>query len=208
MPIKPTVHIDPDDMVRYLLYQQFYYGDDKIYNRTKDLYEYIPGAEKAIDNFYNLIIKPIKYLDTGQITEYLEYFHQFVYPIHIQKIKEKYNKNREILGKGMNQSVILTIIVGESLLELHQHCFDAAIANFIKSLIINIKDSDPRKKKEYKKKIQSKLRTLYTRGDPEVGMIYSLSFLQFLAEKVESSLVYQKTLELLEDYYLKLAKKF
>ena len=59
MPIKPTVKIDPDDMVRYLLYQQFYYGEDNIYGRTKDIFEHIEGAGMAIEKFYSLITKPI-----------------------------------------------------------------------------------------------------------------------------------------------------
>ena len=50
----PTVNIDPDDYARYLLYQQFYYGDDLIFNRSKSLNEHIPVSGEAI----NKIIVP------------------------------------------------------------------------------------------------------------------------------------------------------
>ena len=51
MSINPTVKIALDDVVRYLLYQQFYYRGDRIYGRTKDQFEYIKTSGKAIEEF-------------------------------------------------------------------------------------------------------------------------------------------------------------
>ena len=74
MSIKPTVKIDPDDVVRYLLYQQFYYGEDRIYGRTKKRFEQIDGAGEAIENFYILITQQINLIDEGHPEDYLDYF--------------------------------------------------------------------------------------------------------------------------------------
>ena len=112
MSIKPTVKIDPDDVVRYLLYQQFYYGEDRIYGRTKDRSEYIEGAEKAIEGFYSLITKHLNLIDEGQILQYLEFFNENIHSIPIDKILSKYNESKDTMGSDLERGIILTVIIG------------------------------------------------------------------------------------------------
>ncbi len=199
MSIKPTVEIDPDDVVRYLLYQQFYYGEDRIYGRTKNQFEYIEGAGEVIESFYLLITKPLNLIDEGYPDQYLKFFNEDIHIIPIKDIMDKYRDYEKTLGSDMNRQMILTVIVGESLTKIHTTCFKSTINQLIefifekKSLNLN----DPNQKAEIKKKIES----LYGKSNPFIGMLYSLSFMKFIAEKVGDHKIIVKSSKLLEKYY-------
>ena len=122
MSIEP-IKIDPDDIARYLLYHQFYYGGDRIYGRTKDRSEYIEDAGNAIEDFYSLITKPINLIDEGHIEQYLEFFNENVNNIPIEAIMDKYKEKIDILGQDMNRKMTLTVIIGESLIVIHKKSY-------------------------------------------------------------------------------------
>ena len=199
MSIKPTVRIDPDDVVRYLLYQQFYYGEDRIYGRTKDQFEYIEGAGEVIEAFYLLITKPLNLIDKGNPEQYLKFFNENVHIIPIESIMDKYRDYENTLGSQMNRKMVLTVIIGESLTKIHTTCFESTINQLIEFVIdkkpLNTKNPD--QKTEIKKKVES----LYGRSNPFIGMIYSLSFMEFIAEKVGYKNIAEKCRELLKKYY-------
>ena len=195
MSIEP-IKIDPDDIVRYLLYQQFYYGEDRIYGRTKDRSEHIEGAGKAIDDFHSLIIKRIKLIEEGHIERYLEYFNEKIHRIQINAIMDKYKEYVAILGPDMNRQMTLNVIIGESLIEIHKKCFDIAINELIE-FIIEKRSLKLEKKKEIKKSIKS----LYGQSNPDIGIIYSLSFMKFMGKKVGYQEIVAKCEQLLKKYY-------
>ena len=195
MSIEP-IKIDPDDIARYLLYQQFYYGEDRIYGRTKDRSEYIEGAGKAIEDFYSLIVKSIKLIEDGHIERYLEFFNKNVHKIPIETIMDKYKENKDILGPEMNRRMTLNVIIGESLLEIHRICFDENILKLIE-FILEKRALKSKKRKDIKKKIKS----LYGQSNPDIGMIYSLSFMEFMGKKVGYKDIVVKCEELLKKYF-------
>jgi hypothetical protein len=196
MPIKPTVKIDPDDMVRYLLYQQFYYGGDDIYGRTKHIYEHIEGAGNAIENFYSLITRAIELVDMGQPDQYLEFFNEKICPIPKRAIMDKFEDYKNNLGSDMSRGITLTVIVGESLMEIHDKCFNATIVKLIE-FIMKKRSLEVDQKAE----IERKITALYGKSNGLIGMIYSLSFMEFIAKKVQNQNIVNKCGNLLEKYY-------
>ena len=68
MTVQPTIKIDPDDMVRYLLYQQFYYGDDNIYGRTKDKFEHIEREDLRIWSVREYLSSLGKFFEISKIS--------------------------------------------------------------------------------------------------------------------------------------------
>ncbi|KKM83192.1 hypothetical protein LCGC14_1311950 [marine sediment metagenome] len=196
MHIKPTVKIDPDDMVRYLLYQQFYYGEDNIYGRTKDLYEHIEGAGNAIEAFYSLITKPIDLIDMGQVDKYLEFFNEKIFQIPKETILEKFKEYKDNLGTDMSRGIILTVIVGESLMEVHDKCFNATIVQLIEFIMKNRS-----LEADQKAEIEGKIKVLYGKSNTFIGMIYSLSFMEFIGNKIQNQNIVNNCRSLLEKYY-------
>lgn len=196
MHIKPTVKIDPDDMVRYLLYQQFYYGEDNIYGRTKDIYEHIEGAGNTIEAFYALLTKPIDLIDMGQVDKYLEFFNEIIFPIPKEEIMDKFKDYKENLGSDMSRGIILTVIVGESLMEVHDKCFTATIDQLIDFIMKNRS-----LEAEQKAEIERRIKVLYGKSNLFIGMIYSLSFMEFIGKKVQNQNIVNKCRNLLEKYY-------
>ena len=196
MQIKPTVKIDPDDMVRYMLYQQFYYGDDNIYGRTKEIFEHIEGVGNAIEAFYSLITKPIDLIDMGQIDVYLDFFNEDIYQIPKEAILDKFRDYKDNLGPDINRGIILTVIVGESLMEIHDKCFNATIIQLIEFIMIN-----KALEIEQKAEIERKIKVLYGKSNVFIGMIYSLSFMEFIGNKVQNQKILKKCRNLLEKYY-------
>jgi len=196
MQIKPTVKIDPDDMVRYMLYQQFYYGDDNIYGRTKEIFEHIEGAGNTIEAFYSLITNPIDLIDMGQADIYLDFFNEDIHQIPKEAILEKFEDYKDNLGTDISRGIILTVIVGESLMEVHDKCFNATIIQLIEFIMINRSLEI-----EQKAEIERRIKVLYGKSNIFIGMIYSLSFMEFIANKVQNQKIVIKCRNLLEKYY-------
>ncbi|MFX1373906.1 MAG: hypothetical protein ACFFCE_18820, partial [Promethearchaeota archaeon] len=195
MNIKPTVKIDPDDMVRYLLYQQFYYGDDRIYGRTKDRSEHIKGAGKAIELFYSLISKMINLIDEGQIRQYLEFFNESIHKIPIDSILNKYREYKDAIGSELDRKIVLNVIIGDCLTEIQTKSFNTTIAHII-DFIMKMRSLKPEQESEVRRKIES----LYGKSDPNIGMIYSLSFMEFISKKIHNNYIEKKCEKLLKKY--------
>ncbi len=196
MSFKPTVKIEPDDIVRYLLYQQFYYGEDRIYGRTKDRFEYIEGAGRAIEDFYSLITQPINLIDEGHPDQFLEFFNENVHKIPIKAIMDKFRDYKNELGSNMNRQMILTVIFGDCLTEIHKECFEAKIIQLIE-FIMEKRSLESEQKAEIKKKIES----LYGKSNPDIGMIYNLSFMVFIGKKIRYQNIVVKCEDLLKKYF-------
>ncbi len=196
MPIKPTVKIDPNDIVRYLLYQQFYYGEDRIYGRTKDRSEYIDGAGKAIETFYLLITKHLNMIDEGYPHQYLEFFNKSVHKIPTEAIMNKYRDYKDNLGLDMSRQMTLTVIIGECLSKIQKTSFEASIIKLIE-FVIEKRSLKPEQGTDIKEKIKS----LYGISNPNIGMIYSLSFMKFIAKTIHHKDIEEKCNQLLNKYY-------
>jgi hypothetical protein len=193
MTLQPMVKIDPDDMVRYLLYQQFYYGDDKIYGRTKDRFEHIEGVGDTIEDFYTLMMNHINFIDLGQPEKYLKFFNDNIHQIPVNEILYKYEEYKSSLGSDMSRGITLTVLVGEGLMEIHDKCFE--------STIDNLKEFIQEKKGLALDDIDTMIKTLYGKSSPDIGMIYSLSFMEFVANKVQNQKIELKCQELMSKYF-------
>ena len=185
----PTSEIEPKEIIRYLVCQQFYYGDDKIFGRTKDLFAFI-----------NLISKFIHFIDTEEYRKFLDTFNSEIHPIPIESLYSKFLKNLEELGEFRNQVLIINEILGKSLAIIHKTCFDEVVVelySYIRAKNHLNSSSKPISEDEF----QNKLKYFYSRGDSNIGLIYSLSFLRFLAQKINNTEVITRTEESLTKYY-------
>jgi hypothetical protein len=200
MTTNPTGDIEPKEIIRYLVCQQFYYGDDKIYGRTKDLFEYIPKSGQVIDDFINLLLKLLQFIDKEKYQKFLDNFNTEIHPIPTDSLYIEFVKNLGEMGEFKNQILIITNILGKPLTHIHTTCFDEAVAelylhNESKNLLNlgSIKIS--------KEEFQKKLYYFYSRGDKNIGVIYSLSFLRFLAKKINNTEVINRTEKFLIKHY-------
>ena len=202
MPIKPTVKIDPDDIIRYLLYQQFYYGEDLIYGRTKDRSEHVNDSGKAIESFYSLINKNSHFIEEGRPRKYLEYFNSNIHEIPIDAILLKYQEYKQTMEGDMERHMALTIVVGDCLTEIHLKCFEASIDQLI-DYIMEKQAIIP----EYRPELTEKIKLLYGQSNPNIGMVYGLSFMKFIGQKMEFKYIVQRCQELLKKYYSSISEE-
>lgn len=193
---RPTVEIEPGDIVRYLIYQQFYYGEDRIHGRTKDRSEYIEGAGNAIEAFYDLITTPISLIDEGKIEQYLDFFNKDIHKILVMDILERYKEFKETLGDETNREVVLTVVVGQGLEAVQTACFKNSIEE-LNEYMIKKKTLNSNQRDEIKKVIIS----LYGRSNPNIGMIYSLGFMKFISKKIKEKNIEAKCNQLLNKHY-------
>jgi len=180
--------------------QQFYYGDDKIFGRTKDLFEYVPQSGQVIEAFINLILNFIHFIETEEYRKFLDTFNSEIHPIPIESLYSKFLKNLEELGEFRNQVLIISEILGKSLAIIHKTCFDEVVVELY-SYIRTKKHLNSSSKPISEEDFQNKLKYLYARGDSNIGLIYSLSFLRFLAQKINNTEVITRTEESLIKYY-------
>ena len=196
MPVEPPIEFDPEDIIRYLIYQQFYYGGDRIYGRTKDRSEEIEGAGNAIEEFYSIITERENLIDDGNHFEYLKWFNKTIHPIPIDDIMEKYLDYRDTLDDGFIRELIMTVIVGESLTEIQRVSFETSIANMTDNIM-----KERSLKSERRGELEDKITVLYGSGSPEIGMIYGLSFMKFIGNTVKNDNIVRECGELLEKYF-------
>ena len=192
----PTVKIDPDDVARYLLYQQFYYGGDHIYGRTKDRSEAIDGAGEAIEKFYLLITKKVNLIDEGHILRYLEYFNENLHEVPIDAIMNKFNEAQKDLGPDLHRNIAHTIIVGDCLTEIQDKSFRKSIHDLIDFIL-----KKRSLKSDQREEIYKKIKFLYGSSSPNIGMIYGLSFMKFISMKVGNKKIENECHQLLDKYF-------
>ena len=202
MPIKPTVKIDPDDIIRYLLYQQFYYGEDLIYGRTKDRSEHVNGSGEAIESFYSLINRHSHFIEEGLPRKYLEYFNSNIHEIPIDAILLKYQEYKQTMEGGMERHIALTVIVGDCLTEINSKCFETSIDQLI-DYIMEKRAIIP----EDRTKLTEKISLLYGQSNPNIGMIYGLSFMKFIGQKMGFKSIAERCQQLLKKYYSSISEE-
>lgn len=192
----PTVKIDPDDVARYLLYQQFYYGGDRIYGRTKDRSETIDGAGEAIEKFYSLITHKLNLIDEEHILQYLEYFNENLHEVPIDAIMNKFNDTQKDIGPDLHRNITHTIIVGDCLTEIQDKSFRKCINDLIDFIM-----KKRSLKSEQREEINKKIKLLYGSSSPNISMIYGLSFMKFISMKVGNKKIEKECDQLLDKYF-------
>ena len=120
--------------------------------------------------------------------------------IPIESLYNKFLKNLEELGEFSNQVLIISEILGKSLAIIHKTCFDEVVVELY-SYIRTKNHLNSSLKPISEEEFQNKLKYFYARGDSNIGLIYSLSFLRFLAQKIKNTEVITRTEESLTKYY-------
>ncbi|MHA1728561.1 MAG: hypothetical protein ACTSWY_07495 [Promethearchaeota archaeon] len=197
-------------LIKFLLFQQFYYGNDMIYGRTKEINVYIEGSGAVIEKFYGILISNIELIRSNHHKEYLEWFNREVLSIEVDKIYDKFMKNYEILDKAQrNPQIISSILIGGLLMAIKTDCFNETL-NEIKIILIENhtklnKKIDPSKRidvsEEFINLKMERLKKLFSLNNGKIGISYNLAFLKALSYRFDLGLkVYKKTKQILRKY--------
>jgi hypothetical protein len=203
------------ELIRFLLDQQFYYGNDFIIGRNKDISCFIEGSGATIERFYGNLIENIEDIRSGQYNEYLEKFYITVYPIDTKFIFDKINVKFNLLEREqLTPEIIASILIGELLMYIKKICFEDALIE-LKVILIeliqkhNKNQIDPENRieltEEYIESKMKRLKKLFSLNNGEIGMIYNLAFLQSIALKVDLE-VYKNTKIALKTYMEKVGE--
>ena len=130
------------------------------------------------------------------ILPYLNLFNQEIHKIPIEEIGNKYEEYKESMGPELERGIILTVVVGDALSEIQKRSFKTSI-NQIIDYIIEHKILNTIRRGKIKEKIKS----LYGSANPNIGMIYGLSFMKFISQKVQNKNIEEICEHLLFKYY-------
>ena len=197
------------EVIKYLLFQQFYYGNDQIFGRTREIHETIPGCGAVIEKLYDVLVKNIQLIRERKFREYLEIFAEAVYPINTEVILAKIAEElANVTQVQQTPQIVTTVCISELLMSIRKRCFEEAtneiriiliekITKFNKSVISNkrIQISE-----DFIESKMNNLKQLFSLNDSSIGMIYNLSFLKTIAFKFSDKRVHKHTSRLLQSY--------
>ena len=194
------------DIVKFLLYQQFYYGNDIIYGRTREISESINGSGKVIEKFLEILISNLHLIRKKKYIEYLELFSLNFFNINVNKIYQSFLEELNNIGTNIDFNLIISIFIGKLLQHLREQCFNEILSE-IRIILIEKLARLKTRSSELKSKLEEvveakleKLHNLFALNSPEISLIYNLAFLKFLAFKLEEFKVYKTTIKLLNKY--------
>lgn len=195
------------EIIKFLLFQQFYYGSDLIYGRTREISEEIDGSGPTIEIFYKKLVRNIDMIRNKDYKGYLRKFNEDLFPIDINAIFDSFMRSYRNIQGHVTLQLATSLLVGELLMSIKRQCFDEALSE-IKIFLIdyissNYKDfSDSRIEliEDYIDERMQKLNQLFALNSGDIGMIYNLSFLKFIAFKLDELKVYKITKKILKKY--------
>jgi hypothetical protein len=197
------------EVMKYLLFQQFYYGNDQIFGRTREISETIPGCGAVIEQLYGVLEKNIQLIRERKFREYLEKFAEAIYPINIDIIFEKIIEELDnVTHEQQTPQIITSVCISGLLMNVRKGCFEEA-TNEIRIILIE-KMTKFNRTVLANKKIQisedfielkmDNLKKLFSLNDPSIGMIYNLCFLKTIAFKFMDKRVHRHASRLLQNY--------
>lgn len=211
-----TKDITDYEVIKFLLFQQFYYGDDIIYGRTRDVSVVVRGSGEIIEKFYINLVEQISLIRQHQYKDYLQYFNDFIFPINTKDIYIRFKGAYDNIEKDqLTPQIITSFLLSEILVEIRKKCFDEAL-NEIKIILIEKvtkfnKELDTEKKLEISEDFvvdkMNNLKQLFSLNDGNIGIIYNLSFLKTLAYKYTDMKVYNLTKKMLLRYMENVVEK-
>lgn len=196
-----------EEVIKYLLFQQFYYGEDVIYGRTRDVSEYISGSGYVIEAFLKILVKDIQLIRDKKYKEYLEIFSNNGYGFNYEAVYDRFLNTCKNLNQELTPQLVTSFLVSEMLMEIRKDCFDETLNEIRIILIEYVTRSNKKRKNQMDLDLESiinqkmeKMRHLYSINSKDIGMIYNLSFLKMIAFKIEDFKVYKHTTKLLQKY--------
>lgn len=201
------------EIIKFLLFQQFYYGSDLIYGRTREISEEINGSGPTIETFYERLIEDIDLIREKKYKEYLGAVNQNLFPIDVEGIYTVFRKSYENIKGHITKQLATSLLVGELLMSIRRQCFDDSLSEIKIYLIDHISSnytdtSDHRIEviEDYIDERMQKLNQLFALNSGDIGMIYNLSFLKFIAFKMGEIRVYKTTKKILKKYIQKVVQ--
>lgn len=196
-----------EEVIKYLLFQQFYYGDDVIYGRTRDISEYINGSGHVIESFLKMLTKDIQLIRDKKYQEYLQNFANEAYIFNCEAVYNRFMNTCKNLNQELSSQLVTSFLISELLMEIRKDCFDETLNEIRIILIDNITKLNKKRNIREDFDLESiinqkmeKMRHLYSINSNDIGMIYNLSFLKMIAFKIEDFKVNKYTVKLLQKY--------
>jgi len=211
---KGNVELTDQDVVKFLLFQQFYYGNDVVYGRTREISEQINGSGRVIERFLQILLDKLYLIKSKRYKEYLEKFseefHHFNIDYVYNSFLEEYNN---LVDNEKNTKIVISILVGKLIQTLREQCFNE-ILHEIRIILIEkmarLKNRSQELKSSLEEVVEAKidrLHQLFALNSKEISLIYNLVFLKFISFKLEEFRVYKNTLKLLNKYVDIVTKK-
>jgi hypothetical protein len=194
-----------NEIVRTLLFQQFYHGGDEIVGRAKDISVIIPGVGEMLAQFLNHIVKITVRMFIEDIPRFLLIFQNEIFMIDSNRILEQYNANQAILGHEMNPMLQINFLLGEALLEMHKKSFERIEMQVeqkaVRSIVQNYTYEYVQEKiMSIIHSFRDKLKDLYGKNDKHVSMLYSLAYLLRIAQIEQYPEIIEKVQEKIEEF--------
>jgi len=173
----------------YLIKQQFYLtGKDIILGRTPDISIKVKNSGKVVSRFKNLFITNIHLFLKGKYVEFFEPF-KIIKGIDDNHIKEIYQDIQIRLATmhstDFDVTILYTIALSSLISTIREIYFNESINLLTEKLI---KESSGLTKNQ----IQLELDKLFMRNNPNLSILYNLSFLGVLAESFNFNSVSQR----------------
>ncbi|GAB4309269.1 MAG: hypothetical protein Kow0069_08300 [Promethearchaeota archaeon] len=168
------------EIVRSLICQQFVGDSDVVYGRTRDVSVVVPGSGALVSRLTGLLARNAEIVLEGRHREYLEGINEVI-PIPVASIAENYERTLSVLEQTESQpDVVLSLLVAEVLTQKRVGIFQVfmvSIENYAKA------------RTPFPERVREVISSLYSTNDPNVSLLYNLSFLTHVAEHLEDDVV-------------------
>jgi len=177
-----------EEIVKSLIFQQFYYGNNVIFGRTKDISVEIDGVDSILQRYQARMTQCVQNIVSCNYTGFLEYCHDQLYPIQMNQTLQKFDETKEILGDQTEPLLIITTLLGDVLNQIQKTQFDKAIS----MVITTVKTTNQSIKDQQAIKF---LHELYGKNNKGISLLYSLMYLAWIAEIEHEDKVLEKTMK-------------
>jgi hypothetical protein len=189
-----TSPINPElaQLVKGLIFQQFYYGGNTIWGRAKDISVEIPGIDRILLQYQQRTLALLRFIEAQQYAQFLQQFATQLYPIDYESIYRKFHDNVTMMGEALTPALAVNFLLGDVLVEVQKLQFEKAVGQI--QVILNMHYDIAGEKMH---SAQESLTNLYGRNHKAISLLYSLMYLLFIAELEGDQTIINEVLRLM-----------
>ncbi|MFX1295474.1 MAG: hypothetical protein ACFFD2_11580 [Promethearchaeota archaeon] len=194
------------EMINYFVKQQFIKSDDIITDRTKYYELHITGSSRVVNKFIKLFTRDISCFIQGKYKRYLKKLCDSC-RIEIEEIYKSFSDRIDNLEpENTNQPLIFTSLIGEFLGKIRECVFKQTIQK-IKDRVKNRLKITEKSTQKFEEEFKNKIEALFQCNEPNISLLYNLSFLEFITKIVHSNKVKRTSKILLGKHVNRVVKK-
>jgi len=180
--------LSTDQIVKSLIFQQFYYGNNVIYGRTKDISVELEGVDPILQRYQTRMTNCVENIVSSNYSGFVQYCHDQLYPIQMNQTLEKFDETKEILGNDPEMLLVITTLLGDVLNQIQKTQFEKGI-----SMILSLVKQNNQSIKE--EDVRAALHELYGKNNKGISLLYSLMYLAWIAEIENAHLIFDTTMK-------------